>query len=107
MPDKDRRALADHKGTFPAMGSQAAALPDIAVCILAGGASRRFGSEKAFAELCRKPLLAHVIDNIQPQTRGPVLVNSNDTAAYAGLACRSFRTANGSEQAPYLAFTPP
>lgn len=85
MPNKGRQTLADHDVTFPAKGSQTAALPDIAVCILAGGASRRFGSEKAFAELCGKPLLAHVIDNILPQTSGPVLVNGNDTGAYAGF----------------------
>lgn len=85
MTDEGRQVLADHSVTFPAKGSQAAAPPDIAVCILAGGASRRFGSEKAFAELCGKPLLAHVIDNILPQTSGPVLINGNDTAAYAGF----------------------
>ncbi|MEL6488047.1 MAG: NTP transferase domain-containing protein, partial [Pseudomonadota bacterium] len=31
---------------------------DIPVCILAGGASRRFGSNKAFALLGKKPLIA-------------------------------------------------
>ncbi|HSF12767.1 MAG TPA: molybdenum cofactor guanylyltransferase [Erythrobacter sp.] len=57
--------------------------PDIAVCILAGGSSRRFGSHKAFAELGGKPMLAHVIDCIRPQTSGPVLINANDTAAFS------------------------
>jgi molybdenum cofactor guanylyltransferase len=56
--------------------------PDLAVCILAGGSSRRFGSHKAFAELGGKPMLAHVIDCIRPQTSGPLLINANDTAAF-------------------------
>lgn len=56
--------------------------PDIAVCILAGGSSRRFGSHKAFAELDGKPLVVHVIDRIVPQTKGTVVINSNDLAAF-------------------------
>ncbi|MCL9998465.1 MAG: molybdenum cofactor guanylyltransferase [Erythrobacter sp.] len=51
--------------------------PDIAVCILAGGSSRRFGNHKAFAELDGKPLLVHVIDRIRSQTNGPLLINAN------------------------------
>lgn len=59
--------------------------PDIAVCILAGGSSRRFGSQKAFAELGGKPMLAHVIDCIRPQTSGPLLINANDTSAFSAF----------------------
>lgn len=56
--------------------------PDLAVWILAGGISRRFGSHKAFAELDGKTLLAHVVDRIRPQTRGPVLINASDAKDY-------------------------
>lgn len=82
MRGSGRQALTDDKPPLVPEGDKAAILPDIAVCILAGGTSRRFGSEKAFAELCGKQLLAHVIDNILPQTRGPVLLNANNPAAY-------------------------
>lgn len=59
--------------------------PDIAVCILAGGSSRRFGSHKAFAELDGKPLLGHLIDSIRPQTNGPMIINANDADSFSGF----------------------
>ena len=34
--------------------------------VLAGGVSRRFGSEKALAEWEGKPLLVHVLARLQP-----------------------------------------
>ena len=58
-------------------------LPDIPVVILAGGASSRFGSPKALAELNGKPLIAHVIDQLQPQTTGPIVINTNDPELFA------------------------
>lgn len=78
-------ALTDDDGTLAADKPIDMAPSDIAVFILAGGASRRFGSQKAFAELGGKPMLAHVIDRILPQTRGPVFVNANNTSAYSGF----------------------
>jgi molybdopterin-guanine dinucleotide biosynthesis protein A len=37
--------------------------------ILAGGAGRRIGGDKAFARLAGRPLVAHVIDRLAPQCR--------------------------------------
>ena len=55
---------------------------EVGVCILAGGASRRFGGSKAFANLHGKPLLEHVIDRIRAQTTGPLIINANDPEQY-------------------------
>ena len=56
---------------------------EVGVCILAGGASRRIGANKAFANLHGKPLLEHVIDRICVQTTGPLIINANDPELYA------------------------
>ncbi|MGI4879557.1 MAG: molybdenum cofactor guanylyltransferase [Janthinobacterium lividum] len=42
--------------------------------VLAGGASRRFGSDKALAEWRGLPLIAHVIDRLRPQVGALVVV---------------------------------
>lgn len=50
--------------------------------ILAGGASRRFGGDKALARLNGKPLIAHVIDRLSgPQT--VLAINAPVREAYA------------------------
>ncbi|MEP0393292.1 MAG: molybdenum cofactor guanylyltransferase [Erythrobacter sp.] len=53
-----------------------AAFPNIPICILAGGTSRRFGSDKALAMLGGKPLLEHVLDRVRQQTSGPIAINA-------------------------------
>lgn len=42
--------------------------------VLAGGASRRFGSDKAAAVWRSKPLIQHVIDRLRPQVSALVIV---------------------------------
>ena len=59
------------------------ALPDIPICILAGGASQRFGSNKALAMLGEKPLIAHVTDRLRPQTSGTIAINTNSRQEFA------------------------
>jgi molybdenum cofactor guanylyltransferase len=51
--------------------------PSVTAVILAGGRGRRMGGEdKGLIELNGKPLVAHVIDAIQPQV-GSILINAN------------------------------
>lgn len=57
-------------------------ISEVGVCILAGGASRRFGGNKAFANLHGKLLLEHVIDRVRAQTSGPLIINANDLQQY-------------------------
>ncbi|HWY13714.1 MAG TPA: molybdenum cofactor guanylyltransferase MobA [Rhizomicrobium sp.] len=45
--------------------------------ILAGGASRRFGSDKSAAPLCGRPLLERVVERARPQVE-TLLLNAND-----------------------------
>lgn len=53
-----------------------ASLPDIPICILAGGTSRRFGEDKALATLGDKPLLSHVVERVRGQTSGAIAINA-------------------------------
>jgi molybdenum cofactor guanylyltransferase/molybdopterin-guanine dinucleotide biosynthesis protein MobB len=48
--------------------------------ILAGGRSRRMGTDKAFVPLAGRPLLAHVIDRLAPQV-DELVISSNAPAA--------------------------
>ena len=53
--------------------------------ILAGGASRRFGGDKALAPLDGKPLIAHVIGRLSgPHTA--LAINAHDSSAYSDLS---------------------
>ncbi|MBK7285215.1 MAG: NTP transferase domain-containing protein [Sphingomonadales bacterium] len=49
------------------MASMGRVKPKILGAIIAGGKSRRFGSDKTVAELRGKPLIQHVIDGLSPQ----------------------------------------
>ncbi len=51
-------------------------LPDIPCVILAGGKSRRFGSNKAFATLHGERLIDVLIERIEQQTSGPIAINA-------------------------------
>lgn len=51
--------------------------------ILAGGQSRRMGgSDKCLLELAGKPLLAHVIERLEPQVSGMVLNANGDASRF-------------------------
>lgn len=50
--------------------------------VLAGGAGRRIGGDKAFVTLAGRPLLAHVLDRIGPQA-GALAINGQDAGLEA------------------------
>lgn len=58
---------------------------DIPCVILAGGQSRRFGSNKAFASIHGEPLIDIMIKRIQHQTVGPIAINAAADAGFDGL----------------------
>lgn len=47
-----------------------------ACVILAGGRSRRFGANKAFAELRGVRLIDHLVERLSTQTNGPIAINA-------------------------------
>jgi molybdopterin-guanine dinucleotide biosynthesis protein A len=55
--------------------------------ILAGGASRRMGRDKAFLEWEGRPLIAGIVERLRPVV-DEVIVVADDTARYAGFADR-------------------
>lgn len=59
------------------MVSMTEATPKILGAIIAGGKSRRFGSDKTVAELHGKPLIQHVIDELSPQCDTLVICGRN------------------------------
>ncbi|MFW9960163.1 MAG: molybdenum cofactor guanylyltransferase [Candidatus Thorarchaeota archaeon] len=51
---------------------------DLTVAILAGGNSKRFGSEKALAEFQKRPLISHMLDIAQKISKNILIVISED-----------------------------
>ncbi len=63
---------------------------DILGVILAGGAGRRMfapygGGDKALIDLAGKPILAHVIERLAPQTQRTILNANGDAARFASF----------------------
>jgi len=61
--------------------------PRVSGVILAGGKSRRMGRDKAFIEFGGKPIIARVIERIQPLCAELIIV-ANDRAAYQSFDAR-------------------
>lgn len=57
---------------------------DIDAVILAGGQSRRMGCNKALLPFEGKPLIAHIVDRVQPVVRD-LRISTNDADAFAFL----------------------
>lgn len=58
---------------------------DVAVCILAGGSARRFGSPKGLAELRGTRLVDIVISRLKQQTSGPIALNASPGGPYGDI----------------------
>jgi len=59
----------------------------IAGAVLAGGRSSRMGATKAFAPLAGRPLLAHVLDRLRPQTARVYLNARDDSNRWRAFGC--------------------
>ena len=55
--------------------------------ILAGGESRRMGSDKALVLLDGRPLVAHVLDRIGPQVDRVLISANSNPARFAAFGC--------------------
>lgn len=56
--------------------------------ILAGGEGRRMGGvDKALVALAGRPLLAHVLDRLEPQVERVLVSSNGDPARFAGFGC--------------------
>ena len=56
--------------------------------ILAGGQSRRMGGmDKAFVSLGGRPLIAHVLDRLEPQVERVLISANGDPARFAAFGC--------------------
>jgi molybdenum cofactor guanylyltransferase len=55
--------------------------------ILAGGQARRMGADKALVSLAGRPLLAHVLDRLEPQVEGVLISANGDPARFGGFGC--------------------
>lgn len=64
----------------------AAERPAVSAAVMAGGRSRRMGTDKAFIELAGRPIIARVLD-VMREVADEVLVVANDTR-YATLGVR-------------------
>src|ERR1700677_682710 len=59
----------------------------IAGAVLAGGSSSRMGAPKAFTSLAGRPLLAHVLDRLRPQTACIYLNPRDDSDRWRAFGC--------------------
>lgn len=57
---------------------------DVSVAILAGGQSRRMGTNKSFVPLAGKPLIQHVIERLTP-LRLPMMLITNTPEQYTAF----------------------
>jgi molybdenum cofactor guanylyltransferase len=56
--------------------------------ILAGGQARRMdGVDKAFVSLAGRPLIAHVLDRLEPQVERVLISANGDATRFAGFGC--------------------
>lgn len=57
--------------------------------ILAGGEGLRMGGvDKAFVPLAGRPLIAHVLDRLEPQVERVLISANGDASRFAGLGCQ-------------------
>ena len=81
-------------------------MKDITVAILAGGSSKRFGSDKALAEFQGKPLISHMLD-IARRISSTILVVASDEEQEQNLKpyCKNVKIVTDPEGEPKCALT--
>lgn len=55
--------------------------------ILAGGEGRRMGADKALVPLAGRPLIAHVLDRLEPQVERVLISANGDAARFSAFGC--------------------
>jgi molybdopterin-guanine dinucleotide biosynthesis protein A len=55
--------------------------------ILAGGEGRRMGADKAFVPLAGRPLIAHMLDRLEPQVDRVLISANGDAGRFVGFGC--------------------
>ena len=55
--------------------------------ILAGGKGRRMGADKALVPLAGRPLIAHVLDRLEPQVERVLISANGDAARFSAFGC--------------------
>jgi molybdenum cofactor guanylyltransferase len=55
--------------------------------ILAGGEGLRMGADKALVPLAGRPLIAHILDRLEPQVDRMLISANGDAARFAGFGC--------------------
>ncbi len=72
----------------------------IAGCIIAGGASRRMGEDKAVLEFGGMPLVFHAIERLKPQVTSLIINAHDDSADFSAYGLPVVRDPAGDRQGP-------
>jgi len=72
----------------------------IAGCIIAGGASRRMGEDKAVLEFGGMPLVVHAIERLKPQVASLIINAHDDSADFSAYGLPVVTDPAGDRQGP-------
>ena len=75
-------------------------LPRLLGIVLAGGGSTRMGRDKALAPLAGRPMIAHVLDRLRPQTAGLAIAAGARPERFAALSVDVFADGSKDRRGP-------